>query len=182
MTIKEAIKKSGTSALFGDKTIKAAESKLQAGEEVRYAMVTTILSDPVYGDLHPENTGLKNSLKNKVGGVLVITSLRVFFCGGLIFREILASDITSVDSTKALYYNAQVRIQSTTAMIIFDIKSKHLEEAERVISNIRTAVDTSAKTPDNEKYDELRELKNLLDSGVITQYDFDKKKSQLLGI
>lgn len=182
MTIKEAIKKSGTSTLFSDKVIKAAEKKLQNGEKITYALITTVLSERVYGVLHPEDTSLKNSLKNKIAGVLVITSSRIFFCGGLIFKEILISDIKSVDSAKTLYRNAQIRIQSTTEMIIFDVCVKRLTEIEQVISNARSTLNSQTEVPDNSKYDELCELKKLLDSGVITQEDFDKKKIQLLGI
>lgn len=34
----------------------------------------------------------------------------------------------------------------------------------------------------NDPYDEIRKLKSLLDDGIITQDDFDKKKNELLGI
>ncbi|AKP67381.1 SHOCT domain-containing protein [Companilactobacillus ginsenosidimutans] len=37
-------------------------------------------------------------------------------------------------------------------------------------------------TSDKESFDQLRELKKLLDEGVITQDDFDSKKKKILGI
>ena len=39
-----------------------------------------------------------------------------------------------------------------------------------------------APAPAADPYDELAKLKNLLDSGIITQADFDAKKNQLLGL
>lgn len=38
-----------------------------------------------------------------------------------------------------------------------------------------------ATTDSNDKFADLRELKALLDDGIITQDDFDKKKSEILG-
>ena len=38
------------------------------------------------------------------------------------------------------------------------------------------------KTPDSEKIDALKQYKELLDSGILTQEEFDTKKKQLLGL
>ncbi|MBJ7622913.1 SHOCT domain-containing protein [Weissella confusa] len=39
----------------------------------------------------------------------------------------------------------------------------------------------TATTDSNDKFADLRELKSLLDDGIITQEDFDKKKADILG-
>ena len=43
-------------------------------------------------------------------------------------------------------------------------------------------METVPEQPKTSKYDELKELKELLDIGIITPEDFTAKKKQLLGI
>lgn len=50
-------------------------------------------------------------------------------------------------------------------------------ELDKFLANARNPKPSPASN-----YDELRHLKQLLDDGVITQEDFDKKKAQILGI
>lgn len=63
-------------------------------------------------------------------------------------------------------------------------KSKY-EEAKAFKEALDKAIATGnapAQTESLSDMDALRQLKQLLDEGVITQDDFDKKKAQLLGI
>jgi hypothetical protein len=56
---------------------------------------------------------------------------------------------------------------------------------ESILSAIRTGKSTpqpEAPQAQKDATDELRKFKSLLDDGVITQEDFDKKKAQLLGL
>ena len=181
MTINEAIKESGTSILFSGKTIKSAESKLQKDETVQYALITNIISEGMHGNLRPENVSIKDALKNKVAGVIVITNFRIYFCGGLIFKEIKISDIKSIDSAKSLVGNGQIRVQSNTDMIVFDIKCKKMNDVEQILTDMRN-VSKTIQGSTTEDYAELRNLKKLLDDGIINYDDFERKKKQLLGI
>lgn len=61
------------------------------------------------------------------------------------------------------------------------------EKTSKANSSRSTHTNSAKSTPQkNSKqsspYDELRELKSLLDDGVITQDDFDKKKKEILGL
>lgn len=52
------------------------------------------------------------------------------------------------------------------------------DELEKAITAARSTPAQGGASP----ADELRQLKQLLDEGIITQEDFDKKKTQLLGL
>lgn len=54
---------------------------------------------------------------------------------------------------------------------------KFKEELDKFLANERNPQPSSTSN-----YDELKQLKPLLDDGIITQEDFDKKKAQILGI
>lgn len=64
---------------------------------------------------------------------------------------------------------------------------KQLDEALKFKEELDKFLTTAKAAPipqptDNNQYDELKQLKQLLDEGIITQEDFDKKKAQILGI
>lgn len=69
--------------------------------------------------------------------------------------------------------------------ICFDKKQldealKFKEELDKFLAEAKTA--PVPQPVENNTYDELKQLKQLLDEGIITQEDFDKKKAQILGI
>ncbi len=57
---------------------------------------------------------------------------------------------------------------------------KFKEAIEKVI--IENEISKTDQSVDDLNMDSLRQLKQLLDEGVITQEDFDKKKTQILGL
>lgn len=187
MTIREALEKTGSSTFMNKGSIKAAEGKLRSGEDVLFALIANVSTAPIHGKLRPEIT-----LKNRINGVIVFTNIRVFFCnvclGSSEYKEIRVDDIQSVDSSKNLL-SAQLRICGLTDMLVIDISNKKiLQEAENIISEARNALARSSQNAviqPNEKrsnIDDLRELKSLLDDGIITQDDFDRKKAKILGV
>lgn len=56
------------------------------------------------------------------------------------------------------------------------------EVLEKAIADSEKAVVDSKKADTDIDMDSLRQLKQLLDEGVITQEDYDKKKNQILGL
>lgn len=52
----------------------------------------------------------------------------------------------------------------------------------QLISNKQEAVEDSNIAATTSNADEILKFKNLLDSGIITQEEFDAKKKQLLGL
>ncbi len=57
---------------------------------------------------------------------------------------------------------------------------KFKEAIEKVI--VENEISKTVQSVDDLNMDSLRQLKQLLDEGVITQEDFDKKKIQILGL
>lgn len=185
MTIKEAIKKFGTSTFMNGGNIKSAESKLHNGEDVLFALTGNVATLPINGSLDPQIT-----TKDKTPGVFVVTNQKVYFCqsilGSSIYKEIRINDIQSVEGSKNIA-TAQLKICGLTEMFVVDMNRKILSEAENIISEARnsftrTSQATSAKSENGNNMDDLRKLKSLLDDGIITQEDFDKKKASILGI
>lgn len=56
------------------------------------------------------------------------------------------------------------------------------EEAIQFKETLEKAIADSEKSDSGLNMDSLRQLKQLLDEGVITQEDYDKKKKQILGL
>lgn len=57
---------------------------------------------------------------------------------------------------------------------------KFKEELDKFLADAKSV--PVPQPTENTMYDELKQLKQLLDEGIITQEDFDKKKAQVLGI
>lgn len=72
----------------------------------------------------------------------------------------------------------------------FTFHNKYLEDMQKINDYIQgkinqpIAVATPIAPPQNSanNLDELKQLKQLLDAGIITQEDFDAKKKQILGL
>lgn len=80
--------------------------------------------------------------------------------------------VTSSSNVKFLGISNRDEIYETIKKILADGESKEVEVTEPV-TNV-TQAQSSA--------DELKKFKELLDSGIITQEEFDAKKKQLLGL
>jgi len=53
---------------------------------------------------------------------------------------------------------------------------------DRIIKDNQLQVENQTNNTFNNNVDEIRKYKNLLDDGIITQEEFDKKKTQLLNL
>ena len=89
-------------------------------------------------------------------------------------------DFSDYDIAKRLGDTVQM-LHSTYAHQFKDAGRNIITSMENDISDAQTALQ-QAEIKTNGKYNELIELKQLLDLGVITQEDFDIKKKQILGL
>ena len=66
-------------------------------------------------------------------------------------------------------------LQSVCSMLEFMLNEKTLEQSSTVKQEEKTSEIKSPK-------EQLQELKEMLDDGLITQEDFEQKKKQILGL
>lgn len=94
-------------------------------------------------------------------------------------KQILIKDVIGVENTKSglklngLGFNFKISLISNAEDLKNEIMNRKNIVADNENKNVSSAV-TEA--------DELKKFKELLDSGVITQEEFDAKKKQLLGL
>lgn len=189
MTVEEAIKQSGTTNIMAKGSTKKAQSLIENDEEVIYAINTNVVV------LDTNKTLLKStknmfSLTNSVNGVVVITNKRVIFCSSILgntkIKQILIRDISSMDENiNGLTKMGQFRIQGITETFVISIyKSKVVDDLRSSICKAQEMKEASKVDVYNNyqvsNADEIIKFKQLLDDGIITQEEFDKKKQELL--
>lgn len=183
MTIKEAVQGNGTAlgiwACSG--MIKKAEAMLIDNENVEFACVYNVYNISNNEELKV-NTSIK--VKNRTAGVTVLTNQRIFFCSSILrnvnSKQIRIEDIQSVDY-KTMLGMASIRIKGITDMIIIEATKKTAEEMIKKINQLQNSKKNNSKpikTVSNA--DEIIKFKQLLDNGVITQEEFERKKQELL--
>lgn len=171
MTIKEWLKKTKSKRFVSRRTIRGVKRLLQEDEKVLFA-----------GGGQLEDGGLL--------GVFVVTPRRVFFYQGFIlyptFYEIAMQDILTVEASfgflivKSLASNISFHSYSLNVAPVKMqtlIKQQMAQYANPLRAGAPTASNGSISTAD-----ELLKWKQLLDSGAITQEEYDAKKKQLLGL
>ena len=186
MTIEEAIEKSGTKNILAKASTKYAQRVIQPDEEVLYAVNTNVVIDNVNKTLINKKLGGAFNLKGAINGVIVITDKRILFCNSIMGstnqKQILIKDIQSIDENiNGLTKTGQLRICGITDTFLINIYKKNVaEEIKQVIYNIQTQVSHSNYSSNISQADEIMKFKKLLDEGIITQEEFEKKKQELL--
>lgn len=182
MNIKEAVKGNGTilGIMACSSMIKKAESMLMKNEQVEFACVYN-----VYNIQNSEQLEVNTSLstKKKVPGVTVVTNIRVFFCSSILGRieskQINIEDIQTIDY-KATLGLATIRIKGITDMIIIEATKKTAEEMIAKINQLQHTINKKQYSNVTSNADEILKFKKLLDEGIITQEEFERKKQELL--
>ncbi|MCI8760414.1 MAG: hypothetical protein HFJ34_04765 [Clostridia bacterium] len=188
MTIEEAIERSGTKNILAKGSTKKAQSLIRENEEVLYAINTNV------SVVDNKKTVINNtkgmfSLKNSLNGVIVITNSRIIFCSSIIgntnIKQIQIKNITSIDeSINRLTKMGQLRIQGITETFLINIyKSKISNELKEVIYKAQDIQKQASNTTANiniSSADEILKFKQLLNEGIITEKEFEKKKQELL--
>ncbi len=162
--------------------IRAIKSSLLENEDVLFAARTNL------SDSHDKVSGL--------WGVLIVTDLRVLYYYSTSEKDwtldqIPVDTIESIEFTRS-YNTSHLSIYGKSS--IFHLNSdRHvlMEKARDLINQMiydksqnSESSESESSASDNmaQAAEALKSLKELLDSGIITQEEFDAKKKQLLGL
>lgn len=117
---------------------------------------------------------------------LTVTDKRIFGCVAFGKRVDLPVDSVSATATITIFKGVSV---STSSGRISFLVVKNSDEIYTIINDLlikrqqeKAATSTTVIAPASDEADQLKKYKDLLDSGVITQEEFDAKKKQLLGL
>ena len=93
------------------------------------------------------------------------------------YPQIVITYVDNVDWDKSgwVYRNMKENIQAVCSMLEYMLNEKTLEQSSSVKQEEKPIEQKSAK-------EQLQELKEMLDDGLITQEDFEQKKKQILGL
>ncbi|WP_314320987.1 MULTISPECIES: SHOCT domain-containing protein [Fusobacterium] len=126
--------------------------------------------------------------EGKIDGTLLITSkrvsfLKIAFLSGVSSVSMNIDKINSVSKKKGML-TGELEIWDNSGNVIYSIASGYLDTVENCINQAKKKVDSPKTTTVNQvsAADEILKFKNLLDQGIITQEEFDKKKKELLGV
>lgn len=117
---------------------------------------------------------------------LTVTDKRIY--GKVAWGKRVDLPVDSVSATATIRLFKGVSISTSSGRISFRV-IKNADEIYKVMNNllierqqekVNTTVATAA--PKSDEADQIKKYKDLLDSGVITQEEFDAKKKQLLGL
>ena len=162
--------------------IRAIKSSLLENEDVLFASRTNL------SDSHDKVSGL--------WGILIITNLRVLYYYGpnkdnWTLDQIPVDTIESIEFSRS-YNSSYLSVYGKSS--IFHLNSdRHvlMEKARDLINQMiydksqnSESSESESSVSDNmaQAAEALKSLKELLDSGIITQEEFDAKKKQLLGL
>lgn len=114
---------------------------------------------------------------------LVVTDKKVF--GTAAFNKQVDIPIDSISAVGKSFLSS-IAVSSSSGKIFF-AGLKNQKEVDSAINELLVARQENKKCDNNNGYvlsgaDEIKKLKELLDSGIITQEEFEAKKKQLLGL
>lgn len=179
MTIEEFLKNNKTYTPFVKKAIKKAQESLTNDENILYALNANIATIPINGNLKVNHL----NIKNKQNGIVVLTNNRVFYCSSILgtekFKQILLNDITSYDDISTFGLST-LRIYGLTEMFVIDLNKNALAEFREKLNGIKSNSNDKVTYQQNSIADELKKYKELLDSGTISQDEFETLKKKLL--
>lgn len=117
-------------------------------------------------------SSMSRNINEKCNQLKLIIRLNDFDC-----PQIMITYVDNVDWDKNgwTYRKMKENLQSVCSMLEFMLNEKTLEQSSAVKQEGKTV---STKT----NKEQLQELKEMLDDGLITQEDFEKKKKQILGL
>ena len=79
-----------------------------------------------------------------------------------------------LDKSGWTYRKMKENVQSVCSILEYMLNEKTLEQS--------CAIEHEEKTVKSSSKEQLQELKEMLDDGLITQEDYEKKKKQILGL
>lgn len=178
--IEPILKKFEVKTFGNNKNIEKALELVKDDEEILY--------------ISPTNLSVKNSNTGKeemLPGVCILTNKRFIFQNKILFQTKTETiDIQNIDNVSSegnsmtggkitinslsKSYSMLVSYKSSIMKLIVDTFEQAMNNAKK--NNSQSTVSNSSSA------DEIKKYKDLLDSGAITQEEFDAKKKQLLGL
>ena len=181
--IKEILQKHGFTPGINSESVKQAQDMLAADEIITFAGIYDIyIVAATPGPLDPQVL----DLKGKNTGVIGITNKRVFISINSIdvkkTKSLALSELQSPDDSDT---SNRLRIKGMAEEFVIESKYNNLDELKQIVADL--ASNPPAATPETAtntatNLDEIQKLKELLDSGAITQSEYDLKKKDLLGL
>ena len=117
---------------------------------------------------------------------LTVTDKRIY--GKVAWGKRVDLPVDSVSATATIRVLKGVSVSTSSGRISFRV-IKNADEIYKVMNNLlierqqeKVNATVAAVAPKSDEADQLKKYKDLLDSGVITQEEFDAKKKQLLGL
>lgn len=111
------------------------------------------------------------SINEKCNQLKLILRVNDFNCPEIVITYVNNVDI---DKNSSLYNNIKSNLQSVCSMFEYILNEKTLEQSFVIKHEEKTPIQPSRK-------EQLQELKEMLDEGLITQEDYEQKKKQILG-
>ena len=116
-------------------------------------------------------SSMSRKINEKCNQLKLIIRLNDFNCPQIVITYV---DNVDWDKNGWAYRNMKENLQSVCSMLEFMLNEKTLEQSSTVKQE-----ESHAKKSNKEQ---LQELKEMLDDGLITQEDFEQKKKQILGL
>ncbi len=117
---------------------------------------------------------------------LTVTNKRIY--GKVAWGKRVDLPVDSISATATIRFLKGVSVSTSSGRISFRV-IKNADEIYKVMSKLlierqkeKNNVTVTTSVPMNDEADQLKKYKDLLDSGVITQEEFNAKKKQLLGL
>ena len=117
-------------------------------------------------------SSMSRNINEKCNQLKLIIRLNDFNCPQIVITYV---DNVDWDKNGWTYRNMKENLQSVCSMLEFMLNEKTLEQSSTVKQEEKTSEQKSQK-------EQLQELKEMLDDGLITQEDFEQKKKQILGL
>lgn len=117
-------------------------------------------------------SSMSRNINEKCNQLKLIIRLNDFDCPQIVITYV---DNVDWDKNGWMYRNMKENIQAVCSMLEYMLNEKTLEQSSAVKQEEKTSEQKSQK-------EQLQELKEMLDDGLITQEDFEQKKKQILGL
>ena len=112
------------------------------------------------------------SINEKCNQLKLILRVNDFNCPEIVITYVNNVD---VDKSSSIYRNMKSNLQSVCSMLEYMLNENTLEQSSANKQEEKNSVNASSKK-------QLKELKEMLDDGLITQEDYEQKKKQILGL
>ena len=108
--------------------------------------------------------------------------MSVYALEGIIIKFVCNSELPSYVSEYIDSSSFVPLIIGIALVIGYNLSLKYLPDSNLSLGEALASSDSSAKSNEVDRMEAISKYKELLDSGAITQEEFDAKKKQLLGL